>query len=630
MYSGFSLKKRLIAIVMVFTLVLTALTCRLYYIQVISCKSLQSKGMDQWLRDLPLSAKRGSIYDRSGLLLASSYSVYDIYVRPALVEDALNESEIYAEILGLESEFVYSKLSDKSISENLLIKGIGKDVLNNLIKAELKSFSATENWKRHYNYDSLLSQILGFISTDGIGQSGVELYYDQILRGVDGISLVDGDAKGKELDNSQSHYIPAISGLNVELTIDFQIQSQVESILKNALAKNGAKSGSILVMNPQSGEILAISTQPSLNLNEIDRGDTENLFSLSRSFLISDTYEPGSTFKTLTAAIALDMGIVSVDTGFYCPGYMIVDGVRVNCHKKTGHGSQTLMSGFCNSCNCVFMQIASQIGVDKFYEYLSKFHLDSDLGIDFPGEAQSLIIPKQELTRNDFYRNGFGQSIAISGLQLMTSISAVATNGNLLVPYLVKRIYDDSGKTVFEANTKIIEQVVDNTVVLSIQALMKNVVEKGGGKASAVDGHTVGGKTGTAQKYENGVVSTGKYIASYICYSPIENPEYAVLVLFDEPKSSIYGNIVATPVAGEVLSAIYKLKGEINTNPETKSYVEVPDLRGMSITNAGSVLAGLNLYYVTEGEGPFVVYQSVSPGEKIEVGSSIMIRFEEV
>lgn len=628
MYTAKSLNRRIVAIFVCIVFGMTLLAGRLYYIQTIIGEDLRLKASEQWLRDLPLSAERGAIVDRNGVTLASSYSVYDVYIRPALVEDVKSEAIIYSNILGLEQSEIEKKLSDYTISESLLISNISKEKLNELINSNLKSFSATENWARYYNYGTLLSQILGFTTTDGVGQSGMELYYDQFLAGVDGSSMVEGDAGGKEIEGSETYYIPPIKGVNIELTIDFKIQSEVEKILSNAINSNGSKSGSALVVNPQTGEILAVATLPSLNLNELDRNNTDELFGLSRSFLISDTYEPGSTFKTIVAAMALDLGLVDENTGFYCPGYMIIDGVRANCHKKTGHGSQTLMSGFCNSCNCVFMQVAKLIGMDNFYKYLSLFGLDLAPKIDYPSVANSLIIPKQDLTTNDFYRNGFGHSIAISGLQLMMAISATVTDGNLLSPYLLKRAYLDSGEIVYSASKQVVHNAVNSNIVGVMQRLMKNVVDHGGGKASSVEGFTVGGKTGTAQKYENGIVSTGKYIGSYICYSPIENPRYGVLVIFDEPQSSIYGNIVATPVAGEILKAIYTIEGQTVTDQDNlKDMVVVPNVKGMSLTEAGALLTSLGFYYVTEGEGNFVTYQSIAPDTKVIKGSSIMIRF---
>ena len=628
MYSTKSLMRRITAVFICVVFLMTAVVTRLYYLQIVQGKELQRRATDQWLRDLPVQAKRGDITDRNGVVLASSYSVYDIYVRPALVEDYRAEASLYSSILNLDSKEVEEKIKNRKVSEVLIASNVKKEDLSRLIECGLVSFSATENWKRHYAYDSLLSQILGFTTIDGVGQSGLELYYDKLLSGFDGASLVEGDAGGKLVDGSESYYIPPISGLDIELTIDFNIQSAVETILSRAIKENGSVSGSALVMNPKTGEILAVSTLPSVNLNEIDRNDPESLFSLTRNFIISDTYEPGSTFKTIVAGIALDLGVVSVDSGFYCPGYMIIDGVRTNCHKKTGHGSQTLLTGFTNSCNCVFMQVARLIGQDNFYKYLTKLGLDSAPKLDYPSVSNSLIIPSQELSTNDFYRNGFGHSIAISGLQLMTSISAMMTDGKVRAPYFLKSVSDDSGKLVYSASPQVVGEAVSSSIVRDMQRLMENVVLKGGGKASAVEGQTVGGKTGTAQKYENGVVSTGKYIGSYICYSPVEDPRYAVLVLFDEPKSSIYGNIVATPVAGEILKAIYELEGHKIHEVTDLEKVVVPNLVGMTLTEAGSLLASLGLYYVVEGEGDFVSYQSLIAGEEVIKGSSIMIRFE--
>ncbi len=626
MYTHISLKKRIFVFSLIVIFAGALLAGRLYYVQIYSSKDLRSKALDQWLRDVPVTAKRGSITDRNGLVITSSSTTYDIYVRQALVENADAESAVYAEVLDLDQAKVLEKVSDKSLSENLLIKGASKEQITRLLDLNISSFVASENYKRDYNYSSLLSQIIGFTSSDGLGLSGLELYYNQYLAGVNGLSLVDSDASGKELSNANSYYVPSIDGLNIELTIDFSLQAKVEKILSNAMMETGAKSVSALVMQPQTGEILSIATLPSYDLNDIPRDDTDALNELSRSFIINDTYEPGSTFKTVVAAMALDLGIATVNTSYYCPGYRIVDGVRTNCHKKTGHGPQTLTTGFINSCNCVFMQVVSDVGIDKFYEYVKKFQLDSVLGIDYPGESTGIIIDKNSAIVNDFLRMGFGQSIAITGLQLASAISAVCTDGYLKQPYLVKSIYDNDENIVYSNTTTKLNKVVDESIVSSMQYIMEQVVLKGGGKASAVEGHTVGGKTGTAQKYDNGVVSSGNYIGSYICISPVENPEYLVLVIVDEPKSSIYGNIVATPVAGEILQSIYNTTEPLE-HSNTENMVQVPNLIGYSLTEAGATLASLGLYYVTEGDGGVVTYQSVLPNEMVTKGSSIMIRF---
>lgn len=628
MYSSVSLKRRIIALSIIFLMGFFVVLGRLYVVQINNSKFLQSKALDQWLRDIPTQAKRGAITDRNGVTLVSSYSVYDIYVRHTLVSNAEAEAKVYAKVLELDEAEVLKKISDYKISEVLIATGVTKEQVQELLNANINSFVASESFKRNYNYNELLSQIIGFTSSDGIGLTGLESYYDTYLKGVKGISLVDGDAKGSELENSKSYYIPSISGLNAELTIDFMIQAELEKILKKAQNETGATSVSSLVMDPKTGEILAVCTLPSYDLNDIPRDDLSSLNKLSRAFTICDSYEPGSTFKTVVAAIALDLGVTSIDHGYYCPGYRIVDGVRTNCHKKTGHGPQTLTTGFINSCNCVFMQVVSDIGIDNFYKYLTKFHFDGLLGIDYPGEGSGIIIDKDNAMLNDFLRMGFGQSIAITALQLASSIAACITDGYLMQPYFVKKIYTDDGTEVYTNKPTRLNKAVDERIVENMRYIMAQVVLRGGGKASQVEGHTVGGKTGTAQKYDNGVVSTGNYIGSYICFSPVEDPQYMVVVIIDEPKTSIYGNIVATPVAGEILRAIYKLKGEYTeAAPDESKLIEMPDCVGKTLTEAGSLLAGLGLYYVTEGEGDIVTYQSVKAGEKITMGSSVMIKF---
>ena len=418
MYTNVSLKRRILIFAVVVCFVATLLVGRLYYVQIYSSKDLKTKALDQWLRDIPVSAKRGSIKDRNGVDIVTSVTAFDIYVRQALVENAEKEARIYADTLNWSYDEVYNKVTDYKISENLLIKNASKNQIDELLEKGVNSFVASESFVRNYNYDSLLSQIIGITSTDGEGLSGLEYYYNQYLSGVKGLSMVDSDARGKELENANSYCVPSIDGMNITTTIDIKIQAEVEKIMANAKSSTGAKSVSSLVMNPKSGEILSICSLPSFNLNEIPRDDLETLNKLNRSFLINDTYEPGSTFKTIVAAIALDIGVATINTPYYCPGYRIVDGVRTNCHKKTGHGPQTLTTGFVNSCNCVFMQVVSDIGVERFYEYVKKFHFDELLGVDYTGEATAIIIDKNLAKTNDFLRMGFGQSIAISVFNL--------------------------------------------------------------------------------------------------------------------------------------------------------------------------------------------------------------------
>ena len=630
MYTKKNIKRRLIALGVLFILLASGLIGRLYYIQIINGENMQSKAVEQWLRDVPVSAKRGSIYDRNGVLLATSETCYDIYVKPTLVKDIKTESKVYADILSINEEDVENKISDYTISEVLLKKEVSKNQIQSLLDYDLKSFVATENYTRNYCYGDYLSQILGYVSVDQEGQAGLELYYENYLKGTDGVSLTEGDASGKTIEGKPSEYLPSIDGLDLNLTIDFAIQQEVEKIMEKAKNETGAKSVTALVTDPNTGEILAVTTKPSINLNEIPRDDLDALNSLTRAFSICDTYEPGSTFKTITVAIGLDLGVTSVGHGYFCPGFMMIDGVRTNCHKKTGHGPQTLAQGYTNSCNCVLMQLMQDIGVENFYNYVEKFHLEETLGIDFPSETCGIVIPKQNTTRNDFLRNSFGQSIAISPLQLSSCISAVVTDGYLKKPQFLKSLTTSDGQIVFENSPTNIEKVVSENIISDMRYVMQLVVEKGGGKASKVDGFTVAGKTGTAQKYDNGVVSTGNYIGSYICFSPVENPKYMVSVIIDEPKTSIYGNIVATPVAGEILTAIFNIRGDKPTEVEEsdkKVQIEVPNVVGMTLTEANALLASSGFYVLTEGDDAKVNSQIPLAGSVANVGDSVLIKF---
>lgn len=629
MYTSHSLGRRIVALVLIIILAALGLVARLFYIQIIEGKKLQSRALDQWMRDLPLTAQRGSITDRNGVVLASSYSVYDVYVKPVLVEDVDREAQIYSLVLELDRAETEEKISNRSVSEILIAKKVEKSKIDELLTFGINSFVATENWDRYYEYGDYLSQILGFVSSDGVGQAGIELFYDTYLSGFDGISLIESDAKGSENKSSASYYIPAIAGLNVALTIDFAIQAEVEKIISDVCMQTGAKSATAIVMDPNTGEVLAVTTKPSMSLNSIDREDLETLYSLTRSFAISDSYEPGSTFKAITAAIAIDCGVSSPSHMYYCPGYRIIDGVRVNCHKKTGHGSQTLTQGLCNSCNCVFMEVMNNIGMERFFKYADRFHFGSTLGIDFPSESTGIVIDKHSMTMNDFLRNGFGQSISVSALQLVSAVSAIITDGYVKKPYLVSKITDKNGAVVFSQTPTVLNKAVEKSVTTQINYMLEKVVNGGGGKMAYLPGYSIAGKTGTAQKYDStGRIAEGKYIASFFGYAPHDNPQFLVSVLIDEPTSSIYGNVIAAPCVKEIFKKIFELRKILpNGEVDEREEFALPDLVGMTLTEAGAVLASLGMYYVTEGEGDKVLFVAPTAGTMVKCGDVILLKF---
>ena len=630
-YTTVSIKKRLTALFICIMFIVFLLTCKLFYLQIFSGKRLASKGLSQWLRDLPITALRGSITDRNGVTLASSYTTYDCYVREADITDRDRLVSLLSTNLDIPQQEITDKLDKYNYSELLIAKGIDKDVVQNILNNYTSGIFFTATTTRDYKYDSMLCQILGFLSADGEGQSGLESFYNTYLRGIDGVSLVEADLKGSMLDSSLTYYIDSIDGLNLQLTIDFQIQHAVEQIMAQAMQTTGAKSVSALVTNPSTGEIISVCTLPSYNLNEIDRSDISSLMALSRAATITDTYEPGSTFKVIVAAIALQEGITSPSTCYYCGGARIVNGVRINCSRRSGHGTQSLLDGLKNSCNCVFMDLIRQIGLKKFYWYLSQLGYDTTLGLDFPGETKAVLMPQSLVTDPDLYRMGFGQTIAISPLELISSVGAVINGGTVMQPYLVKNITSSSGQVVYTKLPTKFNQVFSPKVSSQMNTMLEQVVSKGGGKYARIDGYNIGGKTGTAQKYQNGQIAQGKYVASFIGYYPADNPQYCVLVTVDEPQGAYYGGVVAAPIAKNIFQSIIDLRyGEQQANKDynyslTENEIELPSLIGKTITEAGSMLASLGLQYLVSGEGDYVTAQVAGPGTLVKQGDIVLL-----
>lgn len=604
---------------------------KLFYLQVLNGWELQTKGLSQWLRDLPITANRGTITDRNGIELASSYTTYDCYVRKADAKNIDQVISVLSSNLKIDSLQIKEKIEKYNYSEILIARQIEKEVVQAILNNYCSGIFFTATTTRNYNYDNLLCQILGFTSTDGNGQSGLEQQYNNYLKGIDGISLVETDLKGTTLDNSLTYYIDSIDGLNLQLTIDFQIQSHVEQIMQRAMNNTGAKGVSALVMDPNTSEILSICSLPSFNLNNVDRSDMQALYNLSRSKAISDTFEPGSTFKIIVTAIALQEGLTSASHCYYCGGFRIVNGVRIKCSRRSGHGSQTLQQGLNNSCNCVFMSLIQQIGLKKFYWYLNELGFNTTYGLDFPGETKAVLMPQSLVTDADLSRMGFGQTIAISELELVNTVSAIINGGRVMQPYLVKNIKSSNGEIVYSKLPTTLNNVFDEKVTKQINTMLEQVVSKGGGKNARIDGYNIAGKTGTAQKYLNGAIAQGKYIASFIGYYPADKPEYIVLVCIDEPTGAYYGGVVAAPVAKEIFQTIIDLRyseQQANNNynqSQWEASIELPNLIGMTLSEAGSTLASLNLQYLVSGNGERVTSTVAAPGTMLKENDIVLL-----
>ena len=563
------LRKRLLAIIIAVTFLFCLILGRLFYIQIIWGDSLQEKAIDQWTREIPVVASRGKIVDRNGVVLTDNNDTYTVFVRKKAISDLDRTATHLADVLEISKEYVLNRLTTTFSSEITLKKQVCKEKIDKLLNLSLSGVYYSRDNSRVYPYGDFLTSILGFTSTDGKGQSGLELYYDKYLSGINGEILYETDIVGVEIDGGKASYIPATNGLNLKLTIDYEIQQLCESAMKNAMIMHSAKSAKMLVLNPQTGEILAMSTKPSFDLNSPPRDDLNLLNALTRNGLISDMYEPGSTFKIITTAANVEeylkgnSNAYSLNHIFNSSRYRYIDGQKVKCwsnHNNGKHSNLNIEGALENSCNPIFVDIAMSLGKDKMYDYIEKFNFGKTTGIDFNGESAGMVLPKSVLQNVDLARVAFGQTIAVSGLQLALAVGAIANGGEYYEPYLLKEVYSQDNKLVEIMNPKMNNRVVSKKTSSIINELLEKAVENGSGKHAYIQGYRVAGKTGTAQKYENGIIAQGKYVSSFIGYFPANNPQYLTLIIIDEPQGEYYGSLVAAPYAKTVFEGIIKCK----------------------------------------------------------------------
>ena len=536
-YNLFSFQKRVFIIILSFVLVFGAIFIRLGYLQLVAGRDLQVLASSQWLRALPLSAKRGDILDRNGVLLATTETTYDIYVRARMVDKPSDLARLLSDKLGLDFNKTYTKVTNKGVSETLIKLQVAEDIALNIVDSGLKGIYLSQNVGRVYPYSSLLTQVLGFCSIDNVGQTGLESYYDKYLKGVDGKSLVQTNAQGLELENSLGYYIPSIAGANLSTTIDVSLQIILEKYLNEVLIEHKAKGVTGIILDVTDGAILAMSNLPDFDLNNVPRDDLNALFSTSKNKSVVDVYEPGSTFKIITMAGALNEGLTNVGERFYCGGSCTVDGERIKCWRTIGHGSQTLVEGFKNSCNCVFVQLALRLGVDKLYQYMELFGVGQKTGIDVASESSGIVMNKNLVKNVDLARIGFGQSVAVTSLQL-TNIFGFITSGKSYTPHLINSIYTDD-TTLYTYTPTAKSTSLKPETVNTINIMLRNNINTDD-LLTFVAGYDVGGKTGTAQKFENGAIAQGKYVSSFIGIYPTAKPKYVVFISVDEPSNGVY------------------------------------------------------------------------------------------
>ena len=542
---------------------------RFFYVQVIWQEELNYRALDQWTRELPIVARRGKITDRNGVVLADNTSAYTVFARSNAVKDKETTAKILAQTLALEETAVYEKLTKKKASEITIAKRVDKQAVESLATQSVDGVYYSRDNVRIYPKGDALCQVLGFTSVDNVGTTGVEKYYEKYLAGKKGELLYETDLVGIEIENSVATYLPAEDGYNVELTIDYGIQEIVESALEKVSAAYNPVSAECIVLDVNNFEILALANYPSYDLNEVPRNDMETLNKLSRNGLVCDIYEPGSTFKVITSAINLEEHFKGNSKAF-SPKYVFpssrtraVDGTTVKCwsnHANGKHCNQTLAEALNNSCNPCFTDMALSLGTDTFYEYLSAFGFGKKTGIDYGGEAYGLLLPQTAVRACDLARIGFGQTIAVSGIQLACATAAAVNGGYYYTPHLVKRIYANDGYVLQETENVVKNRTVSEQTSLMLAEMLEGVVRDGSGKKAYIDGYRVGGKTGTAQKFVDGHIAAGKYVSSFVGFFPANAPKYLALVIVNEPQGAYYGSVVAAPCAGEIFQGIISLK----------------------------------------------------------------------
>ena len=618
--------KKLLTIIIVVTFLFVMLVSRLFYLQIINADELVAKAYSQWTRDLAFTANRGEILDRNGVTLASSNTSFTLYARPNELSKSEDEINKIIEILDIDKEAFLTKIN-KKVSEVKIATNISKKQMLSLVKLNYSGYYLTVDSNRYYPFGNFLTQTIGFTSSDNVGISGLELLYNAQLMGIDGASYTQSDLIGNKISNSKTTYLSPLDGFSLNLTIDSNMQLYVEQAVNEALIKYSANSASCIMMNANTGEILSIASAPTYDLNNIPRNDSNTLNAQSKQLIISDVYEPGSTFKIITSAIGLEED--KIKNSYYCPGFHIVDGQRIKCWKSIGHGSQNFAEGICNSCNCVFMDVALSVGKETFYAYLDKFGLKNKTGLDFPGESSSILLPLDNVKNVDLARIGFGQAIAVTPIQLICAVSSILNGGNLIKPYLVKSIYDKNTNIVVkENNTEIVKNTVSEETSNLLKEYLVNVVEKGSGKNAKIDGYTIGGKTGTSQKYLNGAIAKGKYISSFLGFTQIGNDNIVCLFMVDEPKGYLYyGSIVAAPYVKNIFENTFNYL-KIERKDYQERLVTMPSLIGLSLQEALSILKNAGLSYEYTGEQGMVNYQMPNPYDTIDKDSVVFFNVE--
>ncbi|HWR43280.1 stage V sporulation protein D [Sporomusa sp.] len=625
--SHVTIRKRVACLFLIISVIMMGLIGRLLYLQFYKSAWLSENAVDQRIREIPVEAKRGIIFDRHGRELAVSVSTESVYAIPAEIRNHEETAARLAAILALDENNLKNKLKKRQ-AFTWIKRKIEPETARQVQMLNLPGIGLTQESQRYYPHDNLAAHILGFNGIDSQGLDGVEMTFDSYLKGRSGSIVIEYDARGREIPQASHRFVPPVEGNNIYLTIDLVIQQIVERELDRVMKETQAKAATIIAIDPRDGGVLALANRPDYNPNKFSEVSPK----LWRNIAVSNVYEPGSTFKIITTSAAMSEHIVKPDERFFDPGEVEVQGRNIHCWKHGGHGSQTFAEVVQNSCNVGFVNVGLRLGRDPFYRYIDAFGFGRTTNIDLPGEAKGLMIDRAKATPINIATMSIGQSIAVSPVQLVTAAAAVANDGQLLRPQIVREVKDKSGQIVRGFQPDVIRQVLDPTITKQVKEILESVVSQGSGKNAYIEGFKIAGKTGTAQKVGAGGYLPDKYVASFVGFAPADNPQVAMLVIIDEPVGLYYGGQIAAPVFGAVMKDVLQY---LKVSPQPISgtakpggpdtHVLVPSVINLNVPEAIKELEKAGLIPRIEESGDRVADQIPKPGSRMPTGSGVLL-----
>lgn len=563
-------KKKILVVFAGAFLIIMGLIGRLVYLMVFDAEYYQKKAEALHEREREIKAARGEIVDRNGTVLATNKTVCTISVIHSQITDAELVISVLAKELDMDMETVRKRVEKVSSMEKVKTN-VEKEVGDRIRNYNLAGVKVDEDFKRYYPYDEIASKVLGFTGGDNQGIIGLEVKYEEYLKGTNGTILTVTDARGIELEGVAEDRIEPVAGNTLQISLDYNIQSFCQQAALKVLEEKQADAVSIMLMNPQNGEILAMVNVPEFNLNDpftlntetdmsaISDEEKQNLLNqMWRNRCINDTYEPGSTFKVITSAACLEEGVVHLDDTFSCPGYRIVEDRKIRCHKVGGHGAETFVQGIQNSCNPVFMDIGLRLGSDRFYDYFEQFGLFSLTNVDLPGEAGTIMHKREDIGLVELATMTFGQSFQITPIQLLTTISSIVNGGNRITPHLGTAVLDEDGETLETFEYEVKKGIVSEETSATMRMLLESVVSEGSGKNAYLEGYQIGGKTATSQTLPR---SANKYISSFVGFAPADDPQVIGMVIIHNPQGVYYGGTIAAPVMRNIYDNVLPYLG---------------------------------------------------------------------